>query len=187
MTAAVAQRASRIRRSAQNELSRLVWESRYRYAGITDAVPERSIDENWDRVAAALARVEAGGTAGWRRTFCRALADFKFLPGGRVLAGAGAATTATLANCFVTGSVVTAADVAPNDHLAMLAALQPLVDSSISKTINVPESTPQATVASIFRRAYAPGVKGCTVFRANAVTGAVLSLAACCARPQDHV
>jgi ribonucleoside-diphosphate reductase alpha chain len=88
-----------------------VWESRYRYAGPTDAVPERSIDETWDRVADALSSVELRGGKNWRRAFRRALADFKFLPGGRILAGAGALKTMTLANCFVSGPLEASSDV----------------------------------------------------------------------------
>jgi ribonucleoside-diphosphate reductase alpha chain len=82
-----------------------VWEARYRYAPTTDAVPERSLAETWDRVAGALAGVEPTRRSAWRRAFREALDDFKFLPGGRILAGAGAAKTATLANCFVTGTL----------------------------------------------------------------------------------
>jgi ribonucleoside-diphosphate reductase alpha chain len=77
---------------------------------------------------------------------------------------------------------VTAAGLSPHAHLEMLAALQPLVDNSIAKTINVPADVPRGEFASIFERAYALGVKGCTVFRPNAVTGAVLTVAGepCC-------
>jgi ribonucleoside-diphosphate reductase alpha chain len=87
----------------QNELSRRVWDARYRYAPGTDAVPERSIAETWDRVAGALASVEAIRRGAWQRAFRKALVDFKFLPAGRILAGAGVASTVTLANCFASG------------------------------------------------------------------------------------
>lgn len=85
----------------RNELSHRVWESRYRYGAPTDAVPERSLEETWDRVAGALAAVEPKRRDSWRRAFRAALDGFKFLPGGRILAGAGAAGSVTLANCFV--------------------------------------------------------------------------------------
>jgi ribonucleoside-diphosphate reductase alpha chain len=75
------------------------------------------------------------------------------------------------------GTFVTAEELNPNAHLEMLAALQPLVDNSISKTINVPANIPRSEFATIFERAYALGVKGCTVFRPNALTGAVLAAA----------
>jgi ribonucleoside-diphosphate reductase alpha chain len=64
---------------------------------------------------------------------------------------------------------------APAAHLAMQAALQPFVDNSISKTINVPQDFPFAAFRDIYDRAYDLGLKGCTTFRPNPVTGAVLS------------
>jgi ribonucleoside-diphosphate reductase alpha chain len=76
---------------------------------------------------------------------------------------------------------VTADELKPEDHLAMLAAMQPLVDSAISKTLNLPADTPPGEVGKIFERAYALGAKGCTVFRPNAVTGSVLARRACAA------
>lgn len=72
---------------------------------------------------------------------------------------------------------VTAADLPPTAHLAMQAALQPYVDSSISKTINVPGTCTFDAFRDIFEQAFALGLKGCTAFRPNAVTGAVLTTA----------
>jgi ribonucleoside-diphosphate reductase alpha chain len=77
---------------------------------------------------------------------------------------------------------VTVGELVPEDHLAMLAALQPLVDSSISKTLNLPADTAAGAVGQIFERAYALGAKGCTVFRPNAMTGAVLERSGQCCR-----
>jgi ribonucleoside-diphosphate reductase alpha chain len=62
-------------------------------------------------------------------------------------------------------------------HLDMQAALQPFVDNSISKTINVPEDYPFAEFRQIYDLAYEKGLKGCTTFRPNPVTGLVLSSA----------
>ena len=70
---------------------------------------------------------------------------------------------------------VTAASLAPTAHLAMQAALQPFVDNSISKTINVPENCAFAEFQNIYDFAYDHGLKGCTVYRPNSVRGAVLS------------
>jgi ribonucleoside-diphosphate reductase alpha chain len=56
----------------------------------------------------------------------------------------------------------------------MQAALQPYVDSSISKTINVPVDLPFERFKDIYRSAFDLGLKGCTTYRPNAVTGAVL-------------
>ena len=63
----------------------------------------------------------------------------------------------------------------PSDHLAMQAALQPHVDSAISKTINCPEGLSFDAFRNVYEQAYDLGLKGCTAYRPNAVTGAVLS------------
>ncbi|MFN3655895.1 MAG: adenosylcobalamin-dependent ribonucleoside-diphosphate reductase [Pseudolabrys sp.] len=70
---------------------------------------------------------------------------------------------------------VTAAELNVEAHLDMQAALQPYVDNSISKTINVPQNCPFDEFKRIYDLAYAKGLKGCTTFRPNPVTGAVLS------------
>jgi ribonucleoside-diphosphate reductase alpha chain len=70
---------------------------------------------------------------------------------------------------------VGALELAPREHLAMQAALQPYVDSAISKTINVPESHAFAEFQDLYRRAFDLGLKGCTTFRPNPVTGDILS------------
>ena len=61
------------------------------------------------------------------------------------------------------------------DHLEMQAALQPYVDNSISKTINVPKDYPFDDIKHIYDLAYDKGLKGCTTFQPNPVTGSVLS------------
>lgn len=71
---------------------------------------------------------------------------------------------------------LTAHEVAPRDHLAMQAALQPFVDSAISKTINVPASFPFGDFRDLYLRAWELGLKGCTSFRPNEVTGAVMEI-----------
>ncbi|MGE4064098.1 MAG: adenosylcobalamin-dependent ribonucleoside-diphosphate reductase [Rhodospirillaceae bacterium] len=69
---------------------------------------------------------------------------------------------------------VDAQTLAPEDHLAMQAAVQDYIDSSISKTINVPEDFPFERFADVYMRAYDMGCKGCTTYRPSAVRGAVL-------------
>jgi ribonucleoside-diphosphate reductase alpha chain len=71
---------------------------------------------------------------------------------------------------------VTAASLQPVDHLLMQAALQPHVDSAISKTINCPSDIALAAFDDLYLQAYRLGLKGCTTFRPNAVTGSILSL-----------
>ncbi len=57
----------------------------------------------------------------------------------------------------------------------MQAAIQPCVDNAISKTINVPEDFEFERFKTLYESAYRQGLKGCTTFRANPVTGEVLS------------
>jgi len=66
-------------------------------------------------------------------------------------------------------------DIAPQAHLDMQAALQPFVDSAISKTINVAADYSREAFAQLYAAAHHAQLKGCTVFRPNPVTGAVLS------------
>lgn len=68
-------------------------------------------------------------------------------------------------------------DLTPEHHLAIQAACQPHVDSSISKTINCPENISFDDFKSIYARAYELGCKGCTTYRPNATTGSILSSA----------
>ncbi len=78
----------------------------------------------------------------------------------------------------LTPAFVTAEDLEPRAHLEMQAALQRHVDSSISKTINCPADISFEAFKDVYLEAYALGLKGCTTYRPNAVTGAVLSRAA---------
>ncbi len=72
-------------------------------------------------------------------------------------------------DCFVS-----AHQLQPHDHLAMQASLQPFVDNAISKTINVPQDYDFAAFRDIYAQAYQLGLKGCTTFRPNPVSGSVL-------------
>lgn len=71
---------------------------------------------------------------------------------------------------------VSAQNLAPTDHLKMLAAAQELIDSSISKTINCPEDIDFESFADVYLEGYRLGCKGMTTYRPNAITGAVLSV-----------
>lgn len=62
----------------------------------------------------------------------------------------------------------------PRDHLVMQAAVQRYVDSSISKTINCPENIAFEQFKNVYVQAFDLGCKGCTTYRPNDVTGAVL-------------
>lgn len=80
-------------------ISRHIWETRYRWGG------EVSIADSWDRVARAVAAPEGSRMDEWARRFRQLLAGFRFLPGGRILAGAGTDRDCTLCNCFVMAAV----------------------------------------------------------------------------------
>jgi ribonucleoside-diphosphate reductase alpha chain len=69
---------------------------------------------------------------------------------------------------------VDAQSLAPGDHLVMQAAAQRYIDSSISKTINMPADFPFEAFKDVYLQAYELGCKGCTTYRPNEVTGAVL-------------
>jgi len=73
------------------------------------------------------------------------------------------------------GAWVTATNLKPVDHLLMQAAVQPHVDSAISKTINCPADIDPADFENLYLQAYDLGLKGCTLFRPNAVTGSILT------------
>lgn len=66
---------------------------------------EPSIEATWDRVALAVSGAEAHHHNEWRERFRAILSDFRFLPGGRILAGAGTSRRDTLFNCFVMGPI----------------------------------------------------------------------------------
>jgi ribonucleoside-diphosphate reductase alpha chain len=83
----------------QNVLSREVWEAKYRFGA------ETCIADTWDRVAVAVAAAQPRDAARWTAAFRELLADFRFLPGGRILAGAGTDRDVTLFNCFVMGPI----------------------------------------------------------------------------------
>jgi len=78
----------------------------------------------------------------------------------------------------LTDAFVDAQSLSPHDHLVMQAAVQKYVDSSISKTINCPESISFDEFKDIYTQAYDLGCKGCTTYRPNDVTGAVLEVKA---------
>ncbi len=76
----------------------------------------------------------------------------------------------------LTEAFVDAQELRPLDHLVMQAAVQEYIDSSISKTINCPESITFEDFRDIYAQAYELGCKGCTTYRPNDVTGAVLQV-----------
>jgi len=72
--------------------------------------------------------------------------------------------------------LVTAMDISALDHMRMVAAVSPYVDSAISKTVNVPEDYPYERFKDLYFEAWMAGLKGITTFRPNQVLGSVLSV-----------
>jgi ribonucleoside-diphosphate reductase alpha chain len=85
-------------------VSERVWDAKYRHyeAGVAQ---DLTVQDTWRRVAHTLAGVEAADRASWEARFFSILENFRFLPGGRILAGAGTGHKVTLFNCFVMGTV----------------------------------------------------------------------------------
>ena len=71
---------------------------------------------------------------------------------------------------------VTTAELSPTEHIKMQAAVQKWVDSSISKTVNVPEDIEFDAFTSVYMEAYDTGCKGCTTYRPNDITGSILTI-----------
>ena len=86
-----------------SDISRHVWLTKYRYAD--HGTREHGLVDTWRRIARTLAAVEPKGAALWEDRFFGILQNFKFLPGGRIQAGAGTARKVTLFNCFVMGMI----------------------------------------------------------------------------------
>ena len=81
-----------------------IWDMKYRFKAADGTALDASVEDSWRRIARALAVVEAE-PAVWEERFYAALEDFRFLPAGRITAGAGTARQVTLFNCFVMGTV----------------------------------------------------------------------------------
>ncbi|WP_323032932.1 adenosylcobalamin-dependent ribonucleoside-diphosphate reductase [Paracoccus sp. (in: a-proteobacteria)] len=81
-----------------------IWDMKYRLKDSDGQSIDLSVEDSWRRIARDLARVEKDPTL-WEDRFYAALEDFKFLPAGRILAGAGTGREVTLFNCFVMGTI----------------------------------------------------------------------------------
>ena len=81
-----------------------IWDMKYRLKEADGTPIDTSVEDTWRRIARALAVVEAE-PAFWEERFYAALEGFKFLPAGRITAGAGTGRAVTLFNCFVMGTI----------------------------------------------------------------------------------
>jgi ribonucleoside-diphosphate reductase alpha chain len=87
-------------------ISQQIWDMKYRLKAMDGTPVDKTIEDSWRRIAVALAEAEAPESRDdWTEKFFGALEGFKFLPAGRILAGAGAKRNVTLFNCFVMGTI----------------------------------------------------------------------------------
>ena len=85
-------------------IAEAIWDMKYRFKEADGTPIDATVEDSWRRIARALAQVEKE-PAVWEERFYAALEDFKYLPAGRITAGAGTARSVTLFNCFVMGTV----------------------------------------------------------------------------------
>ncbi|MGQ0662229.1 MAG: adenosylcobalamin-dependent ribonucleoside-diphosphate reductase [Pseudomonadota bacterium] len=85
-------------------ISQQIWDMKYRLKAADGAPIDRTIEDSWRRIAGALA-VPEKDPGRWAERFYGALEGFKFLPAGRIVAGAGTERQVTLFNCFVMGTI----------------------------------------------------------------------------------
>ncbi len=90
--------------TAISSISQQIWDMKYRLKGPDGAPVDKTLEDSWSRVARALAAPEKDRQH-WEKRFYGAMADFRFLPAGRILAGAGTGRNVTLFNCFVMGTI----------------------------------------------------------------------------------
>lgn len=85
-------------------IAQQIWDMKYRLKEADGTEIDRTVEDTWRRIAKELAHVETEPKY-WEAKFYEALEEFKFLPAGRIIAGAGAGRQVTLFNCFVMGTV----------------------------------------------------------------------------------
>src|SRR5579883_2986884 len=87
-------------------IAQQIWDMKYRLKGEGGVALDKTIEDSWRRIARALAEPERPEErALWAERFYEALEGFRFLPAGRVVAGAGSGRNVTLFNCFVMGTI----------------------------------------------------------------------------------
>ena len=85
-------------------ISKKIWDDKYRLKNLDGSPIDNTIEDTWRRVAKYLAETEED-PAYWEAKFYQALQQFKFLPAGRIISGAGTGRAVTLFNCFVMGDI----------------------------------------------------------------------------------
>ncbi|MCV2218001.1 adenosylcobalamin-dependent ribonucleoside-diphosphate reductase [Thauera sp. Sel9] len=83
-------------------------------------------------------------------------------------------------------SFVTALEISAQAHKDMVAVVAPYIDTSISKTVNVPEDYPYTEFEDLYLTAWKAGLKGLATYRPNSVLGSVLSVTPTSEQKQPH-
>jgi ribonucleoside-diphosphate reductase alpha chain len=95
-------------------IAKQIWDQKYRFKEADGTPIDDTVEDSWDRISGALAVAEdsgsndktnVGAVLEHANTFYNVLSDFKFLPAGRITAGAGTGRQVTLFNCFVMGTI----------------------------------------------------------------------------------
>ena len=81
-----------------------IWDMKYRLKAADGTAIDGTVEDTWRRIARSLAAVEKKPDE-WEEKFYAALEGFKYLPAGRITAGAGTGRSVTLFNCFVMGTI----------------------------------------------------------------------------------
>ena len=90
--------------TALSAIAHQIWDMKYRFKEADGTVHDRTVEESWRRIAKSLAETEQDPSH-YEAQFYKALEGFRFLPAGRIVAGAGTARSVTLFNCFVMGTI----------------------------------------------------------------------------------
>ncbi len=85
-------------------IAETIWDMKYRLKSVDGTPIDATVEDSWHRIAKALAAPESDPKL-WEARFYKALEGFKYLPAGRITAGAGTGRSVTLFNCFVMGTV----------------------------------------------------------------------------------
>ncbi len=88
-----------------NPIAQEIWDMKYRFKETDGTIHDQTPQDTFRRVAKAVAAAEAGAARAGNRRSSTFLSDYRFLPAGRILSGAGTGRSVTLFNCFVMGRI----------------------------------------------------------------------------------
>lgn len=87
-------------------ISEQIWDMKYRFKQFDGTPIDVTVEDTWRRIAKALAEAEKPeDRARYEAEFYSALEDFKFIPAGRIVSGAGTGRSVTLQNCYGMGTI----------------------------------------------------------------------------------